>query len=229
MWKKIIFSAVVFGAGFSISAKELKYPVSAIPPALKENAHTVMRLQQLELEIKSEKSAVLTVTEVRTILNKNGEDNGRFEETYDPLQKITYVKGRVFDEQGAQIKKFGYDDIVDRSYISGYSMYESERIKIIDPRIQTYPYTVEYSYQVDLNETFNLPTWYHFLENRSYENSTIIVKTPAGYAFRYKEYNLPKSVEKSTQDGKDIYTWTLANLKARNHEPMSSYKTPSYP
>jgi Transglutaminase-like enzymes, putative cysteine proteases len=229
MWKKIIFSVIVLGTGFSISAKELKYPVSAIPPALKENAHTVVRHQQLELEIKSEKSAVLTVTEVRTILNKNGEDNGRFEETYDPLHKITYVKGRVFDESGAQIKKFGYDDIVDRSYISGYSMYESSRIKFIDPRIQTYPYTVEYSYQEELNETFNLPVWNHFLENRSYENSVFVVKLPAGYVFRYKEYNLPKGVVKTSQDGQDIYTWNLTNLKARTHEPMKFGKLPYAP
>ncbi|WP_243349632.1 DUF3857 domain-containing protein [Parabacteroides sp. FAFU027] len=229
MLKKIIFSAFALGAILPVSGKELKYPVSAIPPALKENAHTVMRLQQLELEIKSEKSAVLTVTEVRTILNKNGEDNGRFEETYDPLHKITYVKGRVFDEQGALIKKFGYDDIVDRSYISGYSMYESSRIKLIDPKVQTYPYTVEYSYEIEYDHTLFLPEWSHYMEKTSYENSFFVVKAPSGFSFRYKEYNLPKGVEKTTQDGKDLYKWSLMNQKARIYEPMASLKTPSYP
>ena len=229
MWRRFVVFAVLAGGVGVISAKELKYPVSAIPPALKENAHTVIRLHQEVLEIKSEKSAVLAVTEVRTILNKNGEENGYFEETYDPLHKITDVKGRVFDEQGAQIKKFGYDDIIDRSYISGYSMYEAGRIKYIDPKIQTYPYTVEYSYQMELNETFNLGGWYHNPVNTSYENSSFVVKVPFGYSFRYKEYNLPKSVEKVNQDGKEVYSWALSNLKARPYEPMPSLQKPSFP
>lgn len=229
MFSKIFCSVLLLGICITSSAKELKYPVSAIPSALKENAHTVMRLYQQELELKSEKSATLTVTEVRTILNNNGEENGHFEEVYDPMWKITSVKGRIFNESGEQIKKFGYDDIVDRSYISGYSMYESSRIKMIDPKIMTFPYTVEYVYEVEMNQTFSLPSWSHSLKNTSYENSVFTVKAPSGYSFRYKEYNLPKGVEKSSSEGKDIYSWSLTNLKARNHEPMSSLKLPNGP
>lgn len=229
MLKKIIYSAAILGISAAISAKELKYLVCEISPALKENAHTVMRLYLQELEIKSEKSAILTVTEVRTILNKNGEENGHFEVTYDPLNKITNLKGRVYNEQGEQIRKFGYDDIVDRSCISGFSMYDDNRVKAIDPKVLTFPYTVEYSYQIDLGQTLFLPFWSHYMENTSYENSTFTVKTPAGYLFRYKEYNLPKGVDKSTQEGKDVYSWSLSNLKARMHEPMSAIISPNYP
>ena len=229
MNKKISLSVVLLLAITGLSAKELKYPVSEIPAALKENAHTVMRLYQQEIEIKSEKSAVVTVTEVRTILNKNGEGNCYFKGSYDSMRKITSLKGKVYDEQGKQIRSFGADDVVDRSSISGYSMYEDNRTKSIDPKYLTYPLTVEYSYQIDMKQTFELPSWDHGSENTSYENSLFVVKVPTGYSFRYKEYNLSKEVVKTNQDGKDIYTWSLNNLKARIDEPMSSITKPDYP
>jgi len=212
-----------------LSAKELKYPVSEIPSILKENAHTVMRLYQQEVEIKSEKAVEIKVTEVRTILNKNGEDNCYFRESYDSMHKILNLRGKVYDEQGKQIRSFGTDDVIDRSSISGYSMFEDNRVKMIDPKYLTYPFTVEYSYELDQKHTFELPSWDHGEENTSYENSFFIVKVPAGYSFRYKEFNLPKGVIKSTQDGKDIYSWSLTNLKARIDEPMTSITTPDYP
>jgi transglutaminase-like putative cysteine protease len=205
------------------------YPVSEIPAALLQNAHTVMRVYKQEVEIKSEKSAVVSVTEVRTILNKNGEDDAYFSETYDPMNKISNIKGKVYNELGKQIKSLGGDDVVDHSAISGFSLYEDNRVKYIDPKNLTYPFTVEYTYDIDLKHTFFLPVWSHGSENTSYENSIFIVKTPVGYSFRYKEYNLPKGVVKTTQDDKDVYTWTITNLSARIDEPMTIKSLPTYP
>ena len=229
MTKKISISIVLLAAFALLPAKELRYPVSEIQAGLKENAHTVMRLYQQEIEIRSAKSVVITVTDVRTILNKNGVRNCYFNESYNSMQKISNLKGRVFDESGKQIRSLGLEDIVDHSGISGYSMYEDNRIKTIDPKCLTYPFTVEYTYQIELKQTFQMPCWSHGNENVSYENSIFIVKAPIGYSFRYKEYNLSKGVVKTTQEDKDIYTWTLNNLKARIDEPLSSITTCDFP
>jgi len=229
MFKKIQIGIILLASVTALSAKELKYPVSAIPPALRENAKMVMRLYKQELEIKSEKSATVNITEARTILNKNGEHDGFFMELYDPMNRITSVKGKVYDEEGKQIKSLGFDDVLDYSYISNFSMYEDNRVKLLDPKNMTYPFTVEYTYEIELKQTLFLPSWSHASENTSYENSIFIVKAPAGYQLRYKEYNLPTPVAKTTLDGKDIYTWSLTNLKARTDEPMSAITTPDYP
>ena len=229
MMKKIFLSIIFAFTLIVLSAKELKYPVSEIPASLKENAHTVFRVYQQEVEIKSEKSATVSVTEVRTILNKNGEENSYFRETYNPMYKISSVKGKVYDESGKQIRSFGYDDVIDRSYISGSSMYEDTRVKFIDAKCMAFPFTVEYTYQIDLKQTLFFPTWSHADDNVSYENSLFVVKVPLGYDLRYKEYNLEKGVVKTNRDGEDVYTWTLSNLKARINEPMSSITMPDYP
>ena len=227
MYKRFIFSLILLSLCIIISAKELMYPVSEIPAALLQNAHTVMRVYKQEVEIKSEKSAVVSVTEVRTILNKNGEDNAYFSESATPIYKLSNIKGKVYNELGKQIKSLGGDDVVDHSAISGFSLYEDSRVKYIDPKTLTYPFTVEYTYDIDLKQTLFLPVWSHGSENTSYENSVFIVKTPMSYSFRYKEYNLPKGVVKSTQDNMDVYTWTISNLPARISEPMTTKSLPT--
>lgn len=229
MYKRIFCSSILLSLCIIAFSKELMYPVSEIPAALLQNAHTVMRVYKQEVEIKSEKSAVVSVTEVRTILNKNGEDNAYFRQSYSPMLKLSNIKGKIFNELGKQVKSLGGDDIIDHSAISGFSLYEDNRVKYIDPKNLTYPFTVEYTYDIDLKHTFFLPVWSHGSENTSYENSIFIVKTPVGYSFRYKEYNLPKGVEKTTQDDKDVYTWTITNLLARIDEPMTIKSLPTYP
>lgn len=214
----------------SAFSKEILYPVNEISPALLENAHTVMRIFNNELEIKSEKSAILMVTEVRTILNKNGQKDGLFIETYDPMNKIVNLKGKVYNALGLKIKNLGGDDVLDYSAISGFSMYEDNRVKFIDPKNQTYPYTVEYTYEIEMKHTFFLPGWSHNAENTSYENSTFIVKVPSAYSFRFKEYGLESHVIKSSTKEQDIYMWSLKNLNVRKHEPMtpsSSHNSPT--
>jgi len=229
MFKRIFCSLILPSLCIVVSAKELMYPVSEIPAALLQNAHTVMRVYKQEVEIKSEKSAVVSVTEVRTILNKNGEDNAYFQESSTPICKLSNIKGKVYNEFGKQIKSLGGDDVIDHSAISGFSLYEDNRVKYIDPKTLTYPFTVEYTYDIDLKQTLFLPVWSHGSENTSYENSVFIVKTPVGYSFRYKEYNLPKGVVKSILDNMVVYTWTISNLPARISEPMTTKSLPTYP
>jgi hypothetical protein len=212
-----------------LTAKDLKYAVADIPSALKENAHTVVRLQTYEVEIKSEKEAVIIITEVRTILNKNGLNDSYFMEGYSPMMKITSLSGRIYDQTGKQVKSLGIDEIQDYSMFDGFSLYQDNRIKRIDPKYLNYPFTVEYNYQMNFKQTLFLPSWVHLPQNTSYEKSSYTLKVPKGYGIRYKEYSLPKSVEKSSTKENDIYSWSLSNLIAGIDEPFSSIDKYEFP
>ena len=226
---KLFCCLILFLLSAKLSAGELKYPVSTIPASLKENVQTVIRLNKIELDIKSENSAVVNITEVRTILNKNGEQDRFFIETSNPMNKISNIKGKVYDESGKQIRNLGFTDVLDYSYINDYSLYEDTRVKFLDPKNMSYPFTVEYTYEIDLKQTLFLPSWSHSLHNTSYENSTFTVKTPIGYNLSYKEYNLSKGVSKTIQDGKNVYSWSLSNLALQKKEPISNISNPVYP
>ena len=212
-----------------LQAKELKYAFADIQANLKENAHTVFRLNKIEVELKSEKEVLINITEVRTILNKNGLHDSYFMESYNPMMKISGMSGKVYDQEGKKVKSLGIEDIQDYSMYDGFSLYQDNRIKRIDPKYLNYPFTVEYSYQMNFKQSLFLPSWEHAAENTSYENSSYVLKVPKDYAIRYKEYSLPKPVEKSSTDKNDIYSWSLSNLKARIDEPFSSLQTPEYP
>ncbi|MFM2292142.1 MAG: hypothetical protein RIS29_1955 [Bacteroidota bacterium] len=210
-------------------AKELKYAVSDIPESLKQNAHTVYRVHDVELEIKSTRSATLKITEARTILNKNGEDDAYYNENSDPLNKITSVRARIYDATGKLVKTLGNADLQDHSAIAEFSLYDDNRVKYMDPKYLQYPFTVEYTSEMTLNQTLFLPSWSHGAENTAYEQSSFKVSTPLDYELRYKEYNIACKANKNVSDGQVIYTWALNNLKAQTDEPLSDSDNPDYP
>ena len=212
-----------------LSSKDLKYAVADIPSGLKENAHTVMRLKKIEIEIISDKEAQINFTEVRTIMNKNGLHDSYFMESYSPMMKITGLNCKVYDQDGKKVKTLGIDDVQDYSLYDGFSLYQDNRIKRIDPKYLSYPFTVEYNYQMIFKQTLFLPSWEHAAENTSYENSILTLKVPVGYPLRYKEYNIQNNLVRQIKDGKDIFNWTISNLKVRTNEPMSSFEQPDYP
>lgn len=223
----LIFNFLIISS--LLQAKELKYAFADIPANLKENAHTVFRLNKIEVELKSEKEVLINIIEVRTILNKNGLHDSYFMESYSPMMKISGLSGKVYDQEGKKVKSLGVDDIQDYSMFDGFSLYQDNRIKRIDPKYLNYPFTVEYSYQMNFKQSLFLPSWEHAAENTSYENSSYVLKVPKNYAIRYKEYSLPKPVEKSSTDKNDIYSWSLSNLKARINEPFSSIDKYEFP
>ena len=203
-------------------AGEILYKVSDIPKELKENARAVIRNDEEVFEVSSIDKGVLKVTYAITVLNKNGIDDATFSEYYDKFHSISGIKGRVFDENGAIIKKFSSDDIEDYSAISGFSMYEDSRVKFIDPKIRNYPFTVEYSYVKTYNGLFQYPSWtpqpgY----NLSVEKSSFRAIVEKSLDLRYLERNVLTPVTITSDQDSKIYYWMASNIKAREHEPYS--------
>ncbi|MFZ4581223.1 MAG: DUF3857 domain-containing protein [Paludibacter sp.] len=204
------------------------YPISTITPALKANAHTVMRMVKFDVEIKSENAAVIKVSEVRSILNKNGEDNIPFVESYNPMNRISSLRGWVYDESGKRIRSVTNEDAIDQSNM-GYSLYDENRIKVLDPKCLTYPLTVKYEYELNLKQTLFLPTISLGDLNTSYESVEYTVICPKSIALKYKEYNLPIACSKSSVNNNDVYSWKLSNILAKTYEPYSPHFVPNSP
>ena len=130
-----------------IVAKELKYRIADIPKELKENARSVVRNEEIEFEITSNSSGVQRVTYAITILNKNGVDDANFTQFYDKFTHISDISAKIYDENGELLRRIPADKIIDHSAISGFSIYEDNRVKFIDPKFRNFPFTVEYTYE----------------------------------------------------------------------------------
>lgn len=221
---KVLFWCLVIG--FSVNrftCAQSNYSVANIPEALTKNARAVIRLDKNTLELKSEGKAKLHIQLAITVLNENGVDDAIFHQSYDKYIKLDIDKAIIYDENGKKIRNIPKGDIKDISAFSGISTFEDNRVKIIDPEIRNYPFTVEYDYSITFNGTLQLPTWLPYADyNIAVQHSEMEVIVPDGMDIRYSEKNIKEPATTIKQEDGTHYIWKADNLNALKKEPYSS-------
>src|SRR5690606_8516071 len=147
--KAIVFFLCVTICVVSVKAGEVKFPVSDIPEDMKENMYAVIRERATDFKILDREKSVLREYMAITILNPKGKAYAKEHIFYDKMRKITSLKATVYDPAGNVIRKLKSSEVVDQSAVSGYSLYEDDRVKLIDLTQAMYPYTVEIEYEVE--------------------------------------------------------------------------------
>lgn len=203
---------------------EKKYPLSVIPEELRRDVKVVVRDYDVQFEIKSISNGVMIVKEVYTILNKSGQEYSKFIKGYNKYMNISNIKGVFYDENGIEFKKLKKADLHDFPAISGYSLYEDTRVMFYNPKVESFPFTVEYSYKIKFNGLFSYPRWLlHMDYDISLENSVFQVLMPSNIDIRTHSLNLSIEPEITNEKGKKTYTWKAKNIVAI---PEESYSLP---
>lgn len=201
------------------SEKAINYSVSDISEELLENANAVVRLDQIEFELKSRKTATLRAKYAITILNKKADRHAHFVKGYDKFRKISSIKATVYNAYGKEIKKFKKKDIIDQSAISGISLYEDSRVKAIEVLQNDYPFTVEIEYEVEYKGLLFYPGWYLYPGyNVSSQQSSYKAIIPSSLGIRYKSFNTDIEPEVKKDGDNEIYNWSVTDLKAMERE-----------
>lgn len=201
----IFFSANIFAA-------EDKYPVSTIPDNLKNLSNAVVRNASVVFELKAINKATLKEEYAITILNKNALRAAYFIKPYDQFSKVKSINGAIYDAYGKLVKKFKQEDILDYTANDGGSVFIDDRVKVIDPEYLKYPFTVEYSYEIDYNGLLNYPGWQIFEDyNMSIEKSSFLVKHPDNMTVRIHEQNIDFEPSKTYVDGEVWISWEVEN------------------
>jgi len=196
------------------------YAVSNIPKELKANAKAVVRQYDVNLYLNSVNRLKMEVKYAITILNENGLDNSQFNQPYYKFSRVKDIKGIIFDEYGNKIRKIKSEDIQDYSNISGFSIYEDNRTKYIDPEHRTTPFTVEYTYNIVYDGILDYPDFYLFDDyNISVQNASFKIISEPDINFRTKEINI--SPENCNTDNQTSNSWTFKNIKAIRQESFS--------
>lgn len=209
---------------FLLPAQDNIYDISKIPPELLENANAVVRNYNSVFEISDIDNASMEVHYAITILNKSAIKHSYFIKHYNKFIKIRSIDANVYDENGDPIKnnKIRNEDLNDYSAISRGSLYEDSRLKVIDPEIRNFPFTVEYSYKINFKGLLNYPTWQLFEDyNMAIERSTFSVIVPKGFEFRYLEKNEPPKVSFISYEMADTYTWDTTDVRPITDEYFS--------
>ena len=200
------------------AAPELKYPVSAIPAALRENAHAVLRADEERVTVKSTSRLVHTVHRAVTVLDAGGDDFGRFVVGYDQLNSLSYLRGAVYDGAGRLLHQLRATEMHDQGMGgAGGNLLTDVRMRLADLRQPATPYTVEFDYEIVSDNLLFYPAWQPQEEaGLAVEQATLHVTTPAGQPLRYQERQLPAGVTaaRTETNGEQAYQWELRNLPA---------------
>jgi hypothetical protein len=217
-----IFALTIMILSVNVKAQQ-GYDASLIPKNLLPYASSVIRLQEVSMDVKDLDNSTYHIKQVITVLNKNGDDMTDIAVWHDKTNVIKYVKGAVYNSSGMLIKKFSESDFEDVNANDGFSLFIDLKVKHYQPPVTEYPYTVEYEYEEREKQSLDFPDW---MPNpgtgTAVEKSTFTFTCKPDFNIRYKEINLPSAVNiKTDKNGLKTYTWQVSNLKAVKDEPYS--------
>ncbi len=220
--KKQVCACLMMFVLLTAQARDVKYPVSAIAPALLKNVNAVVREDETATRIFSRSSTTTHYHFVVTIMNANAKRYAYVYVGYDKNSKVKDLKAVAYDANGEVIKKAKTSDIIDRASFDGFSLFSDNRIKIIDLSQATYPYTIEYEYDIEYNYLYSIGGSSLAGKQTSVEHFTYQLTYPTSLKPRYKAYNIDKApVVSSPGAGIESLTWTLENVTPLEVEPMS--------
>ena len=235
MTKLFICCLLVAGSVISTAAGRDKfkpfYPVTEISASLKQDAWAVCRDFRQEFKLISDSKAIEHVHLVITILEKNGAEYGELELPYDKSRIISSISGKLYDGSGICDDKLKNSAIRDLNYTSEGAIYDDLRLKEAKFKGESYPYTVEYDYEITYNGLIGYPDWQPVNGYRiSVEKASFVFTCPDSKEFRYREFNLPLGCRRErTENGERYMEWKVDSIKAIREEPYSpklSLQTP---
>jgi len=226
----IFFAATVS----TLAAEKPEYAVDKIPAALKAKANAVVRESQTTITILSNGSAEERCKTVVTILNENAERFSTIAEYYDKFSSLSDLEGAVYDQTGKRIEKLS-GKFIDVSAISGFSLYEDNRVKLAQTKNVNYPITIEFSYTKKHKGYFVLPGFLVYPGyNVAVESASFTLIEPVDAdgqgvtKFYANKYFTLKPTE-IKEENNVRRTWNASMLPALEEEPLSQGFTETTP
>lgn len=217
--KALIFLVVYPSVFLVLSAQD--YNVSLIPESLKENAHSVIRIYERELELKSINSGTERIKKVITILDKDGESDAYLIISYDKDSRVNIKQIIFYDSNGKLLRKAKSSEVTDIPAYSNYALYSDDRIKYFKPDRAVYPYSVEYVYEENMTNLISYGYWRPFSNyNISSEYSRLRLIYPDNLQINKREVNVTRSTTEIRKDLKRVETWEIGNIIAIEDEPF---------
>ncbi len=204
--------------------------MAAIADSLKENANAVVRLNQTDITISSQRSMTIKTQRIVTVLNEKGSNAVNAYEDYGKNSSVNSIEAIIYDAFGNEIKKVKRKDFKDQSAVDGGTLISDNRYLFLEYTPISYPYTVVYNSETQTSTTAFIPTWMP-LEGYyiSVEKNVLNIKYPASLGFRKKEYqfldfNIKKIVDSETQ-----LSYVAAAILAQKSEDYSPSFNEIYP
>ncbi|MDR1861021.1 MAG: DUF3857 domain-containing transglutaminase family protein [Bacteroidales bacterium] len=210
--KTLLLTALLCGSMAGHAQKT--WDIKNIPGPMRDKANVVIRTEVRTVERQSSAKFTLSVHEVKSILNKDGESEATLTIFYDRNSSVSGFEGAIYDADGILLKKLKSKDLADVSN-NDYLLYSDSRVKLFRPTAKL-PFTVEYRYTVSYKATYGLPGWmpqpgFHIAT----EKSEFQVITPPELGLKYMEVNIGSiKASSETVGSSKHYKWEASMLRA---------------
>jgi hypothetical protein len=163
------------------------------------------------------------------IFNRGGEKYSTVSIPYSKLIKVSKIEAYVKDGKGITVKKLQRGDIIERSAISDFSLYEDDFIKEFTLKHNSYPYSICYSYELQEDEYLDLAYWLPVL-NRKVPTlyASLQIEIPTDFKISYSS----KFINSTRIDTTNLaikYTWVTSYQDLIEPEVSSPAITSLFP
>ncbi|RKS99841.1 DUF3857 domain-containing transglutaminase family protein [Flavobacterium sp. 123] len=211
----LLFTTFVF-------SQKLEYSTLSIPDSLKQNANSVVRLNQIDIGIVSQRNMTVKTKRVVTVLNEKGLGAIDAAESYDKRTTIKAIEATVFDSDGKEIKKIKRKDFKDQSAADGATIFSDNRYLYLDYTPIQYPFTIVYDSEIETSTTAFIPQWFPVTDYFvTVEKSVLNVNYPDNLGFRKMEFNFSNFKIKKTTDTATQLSYIATNILAQKNEDYS--------
>jgi len=200
-------------------AQNKMYTAFSVPAELKKNAHSVIRDELIEFEVRSTDKAFYNVHKVITILDEAGKSELLFYEFSDKFQSLEDVSIELLDEMGKSKKKYTKSDLTKES--NGSGLVPDGKVYYMQIPANNFPVTVIFDYEIKYNGLYSYPTYKLQSSKEAVENSSFTVKIPADLDMRYRSKNTAITPVIGSEGKYKTYRWAVNKLPALEDEEGS--------
>ncbi len=199
-----------------------------LPQELTKNANAVVRLDEMNVDVKAINDLETSRKRIVTVLNENGLHKIRAVVWYDDDIKVKKAEVKIYDKFGKQIKKIRERDFKDVSAVEGSTLYSDSRVKYLDYTPVAYPFTAVFTSTIQTKNTAHLPVFSPVEYYLGVEKSTYTLHYPQSYTVHKKELNLEKfDVVMNDAPGKLTYVIeNIAGIKSESYSPSETALKP---
>lgn len=213
---------------FLIWGKALPAQIDLAPKfldSLVQNAKELVREERIKIRLTSISEGVYSYRKVVSILNNNSTANTIYV-AYDPETPVTQLRANLYDKNGLLIRKVKKEEFEDFAAVDGFSIYQDNRVKVLQLNHSDFPFTVEWEYEQKLKglTLATLPDWDIQDYGTAVEQGELVVEVPLKVQLHYRSVNISLKPEVLTlKDGALQYVWRVQHLKAVKIEPYAPH------
>ncbi len=207
----LLFPLLLFGGE--------KYAAIDIPPSLLP-APAVIREHSIQFRIKDIRNATMTVVHAVTIFSKEEQEQGNLVLPYNKFRTVEELTGTIYDAAGEEVRDMDDEEVRDFSAVDDYTLHDDSRVKYVSMVHNVYPYTVEYTYEVDFTGSLSWPQWYSRMDENPVQHSSMTVTVPNIVGMRWwcnRDSVRPVIVQ---QNSTAIYTWEKSSEPLLSNEDL---------